>query len=153
VYPALTLPQEGDCKLTQKHKKLLTGKTLKQIDQEFWDYILYLLNHAKEYSKEDKNEIIEDICEYYYQQSGGYNPPVNMLYAMGDFILDDVLSDTGRDKVKKTEYPILSFKQLLIRRRREKIREAEIIDFLTTKKKYNIAIPKSTDDKTKKERF
>lgn len=59
-----------DSETTKKYKRGLSGKTLSQIDSEFWQYIFELLNSTSEYWQEEKNEIVEDITEYYYLKTG-----------------------------------------------------------------------------------
>ncbi|MBV4429081.1 hypothetical protein [Clostridium tyrobutyricum] len=147
VKPVLTMVQEVDSELAKKYKRRLSGRTIKQVDSEFWDYILELFNTASKFTQEEKNKTVEDMTEYYYRQSGGYQCPPEMLFALADFILDDSLTDKSVDKVKNTEYPFLCYKQLKRRRKRDFSADTDIIDFFSTKQRYNIAIKKSKDDK------
>lgn len=129
---------QSDNELVRKHKYRLSDKTLSEVDAEYWSYILELLNTASEYTQEEKNLIVEQTVEYYSIQTG-YQIKNGMLVALADFILDTVLSNKSPDKVSREEHPILSYKQLYIRRRRElSIQDAEM-DYLTSqiaKKKY-----------------
>lgn len=127
---------KDESETAQKYRRKLNGKTLSQIDQEFWEYILELLNTASEYSQQEKNEIVEDIAEYYYLQTG--NPIRNeMLTALGDFLLDITLADKSPNKTKKEAYPVLSFRQLEKRYRREVGVDVEVLDYFHTLKSSN----------------
>ncbi|WP_338433202.1 hypothetical protein [Clostridium tyrobutyricum] len=147
VKPVLSMPQEADTSLSKKYKRRLSGRTLKQVDKEFWEYILELLNKASEFTQEEKNNTVKDITDYYYRQSGGYQCKPEMLAALADFILDDTLTNKDIDKVKNTEYPFLSYRQMKRRKQRDLSVDTDTIDFFSTKQRYNIAIKKNTDDK------
>jgi len=128
-----------------KVRKKLSSKSIPEVDREYWEYIEYLLNTASEYSQEEKNSIVEEICEYYIRQTG-YQIPNSMLSALADFLLDEVLADPRANKVSKTEYPILSFDQL--RRRRSKLVpfDLEYLDHFTAKEHYCISFKRSTKE-------
>lgn len=137
---------EVDSKTTKKYKKRLTGKTLSQIDQEYWDYIFELLNTASQYTQQEKNEIVEQVAEYYCIQTG-FQIRNEMLTALADFLLDSCLADKDIDKVKNTEYPVLSFRQLHRRSRREVALEAETLQHFDNRNNYNFPQKRNTKEK------
>ena len=125
----------------KKRIEKLKNKTLSEVNKEYWDYILEILNNATDFTQEEKNATVRDIAEYYYQQTG-YQMPSQMLYALADFLLDDTLSDKTNDKVAKTEYPIMSFRQLKTREKREVCTEYDILSIFNS----NIAQKKVTHE-------
>ncbi len=125
----------------KKRIEKLKNKTMSEINQQYWDYILEIINNANDFSPEEKSATVSDIAEYYYTQTG-YQMPSQMLYALADFLLDDTLSDRNIDKVAKTEYPILSFRQIKTRSIREACMEYDILDLYHS----NIAQKKNTHE-------
>lgn len=137
-----------DTKIVKKYKKRLSGKTLTETDEEFWEYILILLKTSGEYTPKERNQIVEDITEYYYFQTG-ITIRAEMLSALADFLLSDTLSDTKSNKVRKAEFPILGFGQLDRRRSKEKSMDEVKIDYFASKREYKIATKKFAGEQVK----
>jgi hypothetical protein len=147
----VSMREDSKSKEKNSVKKIRTAmnrKPLNQIDNEFYNYIMELINTAKEYSIPERNEIVTDLAEYYRKQSGGYAMPNAMLTALADFILDDELSNNSNSKSRKNAYPILSFRQLQRRGTNEFSLETEKIDYFQNKKNYNIAEKKRIIEKS-----
>lgn len=124
-----------ESKLAKKYRKKIAGKTLSQFDNEFWEYILYLINNAVQYTPQERNEVVEEMAEYYTLKTG-YSLPNNMLTALADFLLDDQLADPCTSKVQREEYPIMSWRQLEHRKRREMGVDSDILEHLGNRVKH-----------------
>ncbi|OAA91468.1 hypothetical protein [Clostridium ljungdahlii] len=138
-------PIKLDSKTTKKYKKRLSGKTISQVDSEYWDYIFELLNTASQYTQQEKNEIVVQISEYYCIQTS-YQIRSEMLTALADFLLDECLTNKDVDKVSNTEYPILSFRQIHRRYLREQTLGAEVLQYADNKKNYNFPQKRRTTE-------
>lgn len=133
--PVKDSKSDEDSKITQKLRRNLSGKSLSTIDKEFYSYIFELLNTASLYTQEEKNQTAEDIIEYYFTQTG--NQMKNqMLTALADFLLDSTLADPCTSKVQKEEFPVLSFRQLDHRQRREIGVEADILEIIDNRRRH-----------------
>lgn len=119
----------GDNKNAKKWRKMFR-KSLSEIDNNYWQLILEMLNCAKLFTQSEKNEFVEIITEDYHKEAGQAMKS-QMLQALGDFILDEVLSDKDVDKMANTEYPMLSVRQQEKRNRRETAVDGEILEFLS----------------------
>lgn len=138
-------PVEVDSKTTKKYKKKLSGKTISQVDSEYWGYILELLNNASQYTQQEKNEIVQQICDCYSFQTG-YQIRSEMLTALADFLLDSCLSSKDVDKIANTEYPILSFRQVYRRSKREQALGEEVLQYADSKNTYNFPQKRRTSE-------
>lgn len=133
---------DGFEKLLQKSK----AKSISQINEEFYELILELMNTASEYSQEEKNQTTEDLSNYYYKLTG-YVMPNSMLTALADFILDDTFIDRDIDKVANNDYPILSNRQIKRRKARQMLVENDLLEYFDNRNRYNFAQKKRTQDK------
>lgn len=68
-------------------------------------------------SLEERKQIIEELNERCYQQTGSNLSP-RLLNLLGDWLLSDTLKDMNPYKVHTEEYPILSSHQLLRRKKK-----------------------------------
>lgn len=127
--------ESKDSKTAKKHRKKIAGKTLSQFDNEFWEYILFLINNANQYTPLERNEIVEEMAEYYTLKTD-YQLPNNMCSALADFILDDTLSDPSCHKVQRDDYPVMSWRQLVNRHRREMGVESDTLEYLGNRRRY-----------------
>lgn len=84
---------------------------------------------------EDKNHLIEDWTESFYERSGKL-PSSLELSKLADWLLADTLKDVSRSKVQKEEFPILSRPQIE-RRYREISLESDIVDVIHLKRRSN----------------
>lgn len=123
-----------DNKNAKKYRKQIQGKSKSKIDSEFWDYILFLINNASDFSISERNEIVQETADYYIQQTG-YEIPSNMLLALADVILDDIFSNRNSHKSHTEEFPIHSFRQTATRSRKETPIDSEVLEFLSNMKK------------------
>ena len=73
------------------------------------------------------------INEEFFERTGGSNLPSYLLNILADWILLEILKDKDVDKVSKTEFAILSPRQIRRRDKRENSVEDEIMDFLNLK--------------------
>ncbi|MDA2738420.1 hypothetical protein PDQ75_25025 [Bacillus cereus group sp. Bc015] len=76
---------------------------------------------------------VEDLTEWYFNQTGRHYNNSFYLDMLGSYLLADILRDKGTHKVKKTEYPILSHTQQKLRNRRERRVGDDNIDFIKLK--------------------
>lgn len=114
----------------KKYKKRIAGKTLSQFDEEYWEYLLELLNTADQYEQQEKNEIVDSIAEYYTLKTG-YSLPITMINCLADFILDDILASKDVMKATNSEYPIHSFRQTDRRKRWQVSSETTTLDYFS----------------------
>lgn len=84
-------------------------------------------------SHKSRNKIIEELNEDFYQRTEGKNLPNYLLSKLADWILIEELSNRDIDKVSKTEFAILSHRQLRRRDKRERLYDSETVDFLNQK--------------------
>lgn len=136
------IPDDGFEKLIQKTR----SKSISQINEEFYELILELMNTASEYSQEEKNQTAEDLANYYFKLTG-YLMPSTMLTPLADFLLDDIFIDRSVDKVTNTEYPILNHRQIKRRKARQFAVENDILEYFDSRNRYNIAEKKRTGEK------
>lgn len=66
---------------------------------------------------DERKKIIEDLNEECYQTLGKFLAP-DILERLGDWLLHEIHADKSTNKVKKSEYPILSKYQLKRRSRK-----------------------------------
>jgi hypothetical protein len=85
------------------------GKLRHDFDVSFRKSVNALFKRS--YSSNERNRIVEEMTEEYFAKTGEF-PSDKVLEKLADFILDDDLRDNSMDKVTKTEYPILSDKQI-----------------------------------------
>lgn len=143
-------PKATDNKLAKKLRKKLARKSINKVDEQFYSYILELINTADQFTQEEKNQTVVDISEYYLLQTG-YQMPNSMISALADFILDDVLSDPDNDKIANNEYPVMSFRQLEHRRKRESAIGDEVLEYFSNVNNpntYNPAQKRYTSEKS-----
>lgn len=89
------------------------------------------------YSLEERIELVTNYTEQYFELEGMY-PKSSKLQELADLLLMEELTNSHPDKVARTEYPILTGKQLVRRQKRTVLsNEESIIDFLNMK--YNAA--------------
>jgi hypothetical protein len=67
--------------------------------------------YKSDISMEEKKSTVEEMLERYYSETEEY-PSESILEKLADVLLSDVLRDTDVSKIAKTEYPILSEKQI-----------------------------------------
>lgn len=91
---------------------------------------------------------VEDLCEWYYRETGR-KPHSFELDRLGTYLLADDLRSKDTHKVKKTEYPILSFTQQKLRNRRESRVGDENLDFIKLKEVDNHAASFKTKTQNK----
>lgn len=87
----------------------MKGKLRHDFDVSFNRAVNALFKRS--YCTDERNKIVEEMTEEYFAKTGEF-PSDKTLEKLADFILDDDLRDNSMDKVTKTEYPILSDKQL-----------------------------------------
>ena len=92
-----------------------------------------LIDSHPNVSTEERNKLVEDWIETYYQERDKY-PHSYQLSKLSDWILSDTLKDVSRSKVQREEFPILSRPQIE-RRYRELSLESDIVDVLNIKRK------------------
>lgn len=136
---------KDDSPKVKRAKSQLSGKSISAIDNEFYNYLLELLNHASDYTIQERKDTINDITEYYYQQTERVMPN-SMLTVLADILLDDILSNPKPDKSTDSEYPILSMRQQKRRRQRETGVERDTMDFLNNKFTHNHTDRKRTSE-------
>lgn len=88
-----------------------------------------------------RNKAVQDLTDAYIEQSG-QRPDSIPLQWLANWILRDELSDPHPDKVKNTEYPILSRGQQKLRDRRE--RSAGDVAYFPTNTKHRLHGRKKT---------
>ncbi|MFT4413209.1 hypothetical protein ACLM5H_05035 [Fredinandcohnia humi] len=69
-----------------------------------------------------KNKAVQDLTDAYIEQTGEI-PDSLQLQRLANYILHEELKDKHPDKVANTEYPILSDRQVIIRSKREIVRD------------------------------
>ena len=67
-----------------------------------------------------RNKVITDLTDAYIKQTGE-TPDSPQLGKLANYILQDDLLDKSPDKVTQTAYPFLSYCQLRLRHRRERV--------------------------------
>lgn len=78
-------------------------------------------------------EQVQELTEWYFQQTGERYDNSYFLDQLGTYLLADTLRDKGTHKVKQAEYPILSETQKKLRNRRESRVGDENLDFIKLK--------------------
>lgn len=136
-----------DNKTASKHRRKLSGKTISQIDKEFYDYIFELINTAVQYTPQERNEIVTDVSEYYWQQTG-YTLPNAMCTALSDFLLDDNLANPDSAKAYNSDVNILSWRQIDRRNKREHSMEVNNLDYFSNVERYGKTGKRHTTEKS-----
>lgn len=137
---------QGDNKHAKKYMRQLEGRNLTEIEEYYWTLIMEMLTYAKLFNQEEKNEFVELVTEDYFRETG-QQMKSQMLYALGDFILDDVLMDKDVDKISNNEYPILSWRQQKRREKREYAMVSNDMEFYSFKNQHNPAQKRRTQEK------
>lgn len=88
---------------------MLMGKKRHDFDISFRKSVNSL--YKSDISMEEKRSAVEEMIERYFSVTGEY-PSEKTLEKLADVLLSDVLRDTDVSKTTKTEYPILSERQI-----------------------------------------
>lgn len=100
---------------------------------EFENIINAMVEVAPVPSLQERYNRTVQINEEFFERTEGNNLPPYLLNILADLILLEILKDKDVDKVSKTEFAILSPRQLRRRDKRENSVESEIMDFLNLK--------------------
>ena len=100
---------------------------------EFEDRIKDYMETRPVPSLEERYSIIEQLNEEFFQRTNGKVLPHFLLGRLTDWVLKEELTNRDIDKVTKTEFAILSHRQLRRRDRRERSFNVETVDFLNQK--------------------
>ncbi|MFT8313278.1 MAG: hypothetical protein ABF633_03370 [Clostridium sp.] len=100
---------------------------------EFENSINAMVEVALVPSLQERYNRTVQINEEFFERTGGSNLPSYLLNILADWILLEILKDKDVDKVSKTEFAILSPRQIRRRDKRENSVEDEIMDFLNLK--------------------
>lgn len=108
--------------------------------QPWTDYKTTFVEKVDELLEQDmtlefRKKAVHDLVEAYIFQTGKV-PDGLQLSRLADYILKDDLNDPHPDKVTRTEYPILSSRQLRLRSGREL--SDEMIENKTNDKKHKL---------------
>jgi hypothetical protein len=119
------------------------------VKDKFEKEVMKLVETKEILPLETRIKQVEDLTEWYYQQTGKVYKNHFYLDLLGTYLLADELRDKGTHKVKQTEYPILSHTQQKLRNRRERRVGDENLDFIKLKEVDNHpnAFKKKTQDK------
>ena len=92
---------------------------------------------------------VQDLTDWYYNETGKQYNNAFFLDLLGTYLLADELRDKSVHKVKQTEFPILSQTQIKLRNRRESRVGDENLDFIKLKEVDNSpnAFKKKTQNK------
>ncbi|PFW43763.1 hypothetical protein [Priestia megaterium] len=122
---------------------------IKEIREEFEDKLERLEKIAIQLSNEDRVKLVDDLLEEFMEKTGGRKPDTNSLIRLSNVILIEDIKDRTPDKVRLKEYPFLSDRQIITRKKREHSLEEDTIDFLHQKevKKMDSAFKKRTQNK------
>lgn len=98
---------------------------------------------------QERINLVSEIIETYIKETGGRKPDEKSLIRLSNIILIEDIKDRTPDKVRLKEYPFLSDRQVLTRKKREYSLEEDTIDFLHQKevKKMDSAFKKRTQNK------
>lgn len=136
-----------DNKMVKKLKRKLNRSTISEVNEDFWYFIFEAINRGKDWETQaDKNKFVEDVCNYYMEQTG-LQIPNTMLSALADFLLDATFTDTSNDKVSNTEYAILSPRQLRRREQRERVSDDDYLQYKHHERNDGIAKKKAHIEK------
>jgi len=92
-----------------------------------------ILSSKDELTTAERIKKVEDLTEWYFDQTGKHYKGSYYLERLGSYILSDELRDRSTFKVKNTEYPILSETQQKFRHRRESRVGDDNMDFIKLK--------------------
>ncbi len=120
-----------------KFKYSMSFKNLNKSDAEYSEIIYNVLLEADSYSTSERIQIAQDITDSYREQNGQDLKPF-FLESLGDFILNDVLTDRSTNKVTRDAYPILSQRQFKRRDKREFIMEADTMDYFNHEEEWQL---------------
>ncbi len=125
-----------------KFKYSMSFKNLNKSDAEYSEIIYNVLLEADSYSTAERIVITQDITDSYREQYGEELKP-HFLEALANFILNDVLTDKRVNKVTYEDFPILSDRQLYRRERRERIMEADTMDYFEHQEEWQLGAKKA----------
>lgn len=107
----------------------LDNITVEQLDS----HIEYCFQNWELFDKEERVKLVNDYVEAYFGLTGN-QPRDSRLTELADFILVEILTDSHPDKVTRTEYPILTNKQVFRRQMKTVFSGDEAtIDFLNAR--------------------
>jgi len=110
--------------------------------EKFRDDVEILCDSWKNYTLEERNNIVETLCEWHYITYGKY-PREDILAKLTDFVLAEELANKHPDKMTLNEYPIMSMYQAHRRKNKTILTGDEaLLDYLD--RSYN----KQSDDTT-----
>lgn len=101
-------------------------------------------------SLEDRKEIIENINNHYFDDTGKTLPSV-LINKLTDWFLAEELSNKEGYKMQTVEYPLLSFYQTKRRLSRTVFGDVSLLDFFIVAKKQKIKAGKIKSYETAKE--
>jgi hypothetical protein len=105
------------------------------VNEQFNKIINELLEQKELPPVKERVQQVEELCEWYFSQTGRYPKPYQ-LYKLADYILLDDLRDKRKYKVRYKEYPFHSYTQTKLRNRYENIIGDDFLDFIKQKEIY-----------------
>lgn len=118
---------------------------VKEMKRDFEHIVDDVLQSHKVATQEDRNSIVNEICEAYVMEHDK-KPEPYQLTRLANLVLDDDIRNPDSYKVQKEEYPFHSDLQTKRRKRKEFVALDNTLEFMSYKVKARLSTAPTKDN-------